>query len=111
MRAYRLSNDDVVIDVRPYVSSNCSGSKQLLKCLKVWCHKREDYCFKVIVTDRPITKRLNSAETTVVYNQLGRAILKGTGQQIPEEPKEPKEDSWYEWLKDAMPATVKEVLP
>lgn len=95
MRAYRLTNGDVVIDVRPHAGA----TKQLLRCIKVWCHKREGYCFKAVVTDKPVVCRLNAAETTVVYNQIMKAVDLGTGF-------EPEEKPWYEEVRDAIASAL-----
>ena len=103
MRAYRLSNNDVVIDVRPHANRD----KQLLRCVKVWCHRRENYCFKAIVTGEPIVARLNPSETRVVLNQLALAIAKG--RHPDEEPPAEPEVPWYEKVQNAILAAKGEL--
>lgn len=86
MRAYRLKNNDVVIDVRPHAGAE----QQLLRCTKVWCHKRVDYCFKPIVTDSPVAHRLNQAETVVVARAISLRVT----------PAPTEEKPWYEEVRD-----------
>lgn len=88
MRAYRLTNNDIVIDVRPHAGAG----KQLLRCTKVWCHRREDYCFKPTVTDKAIVRRLNQAETVVAARALGLRMT----------PAPTEEKPWYEEVRDVI---------
>lgn len=102
MRAYRLSNKDIVIDVRP----GTRHGKTVLRCITVWTE--EGYCFKNTTTNETLRSRLNGPECAVLGRQLSKAIAAGLGQHIVADP---IDKPWYDQVKEALPNRVQELLP
>ena len=97
MRAYRLKNDDVIIDVRFVIG------EPMVRGIKVWCHRKRDYCFETVTTGVGVSRRLNKAETAALVGQLSLAVSAGLdkGARITQSPFEKK--PWFRFPKIRLP--------
>lgn len=79
MRAYRLKNDDIVIDVHRLKPDDVN-----IKCIKVWCSRQRIHCFNTIMrTTKDLARKLTSVESASIYSQLSVAINKGQSTKPP----------------------------